>query len=41
MTKLVLNFLRDDPGATALEYGLTATGIAIAIVEAVSIWARP
>ena len=35
MTKLVLKFLRDDSGATAIEYGLIAAGIAIAIVGAV------
>jgi pilus assembly protein Flp/PilA len=33
MAKIVLNFLRDDSGATALEYGLIATGIAVAIVK--------
>jgi len=28
-------FLRDDSGATAIEYGLIAAGIAIAIITAV------
>ncbi len=31
MTKL-LQFFRDDSGATAIEYGLIAAGISIAIV---------
>jgi pilus assembly protein Flp/PilA len=30
-----LRFLTDDSGATAIEYGLIAAGIAIAIVAAV------
>jgi len=29
------NFLKDESGATAIEYGLIATGIAIAIITAV------
>jgi len=40
MTKFVLKFLLDGSGATALEYGLIVTGIALAIVKAVSMWAR-
>ena len=28
-------FLRDDSGATAIEYGLIAAGIAVAIIAAV------
>ena len=35
MTKIVLNFWRDETGATAIEYGLIAAGIAVAIVSAV------
>jgi pilus assembly protein Flp/PilA len=35
MTKIVLKFLRDDSGATAIEYGLIAAGIAVAIIGAV------
>jgi pilus assembly protein Flp/PilA len=31
----VLKFLRDDSGATAIEYGLIAAGIAIAIITVV------
>lgn len=31
MTKL-LQFVRDDSGATAIEYGLIAAGISVAIV---------
>jgi pilus assembly protein Flp/PilA len=29
-------FLRDDSGATAIEYALIATGIAVAIIAAVN-----
>ena len=36
MKKLVLGFLRDDSGATAIEYGLIAAGISIAIVAVVN-----
>lgn len=37
MMKTVFSaFLRDESGATAIEYGLIATGIAIAIIGAVS-----
>jgi len=35
MTTLVMRFLADDTGATAIEYGLIAAGIAIVIIEAV------
>jgi pilus assembly protein Flp/PilA len=31
-----LAFLKDDTGATAIEYGLIAAGIAIAIITAVN-----
>jgi pilus assembly protein Flp/PilA len=34
MTKL-FSFLRDDSGATAIEYGLIAAGIGVAIVVVV------
>ena len=33
---LLARFLRDDSGATAIEYGLIAAGIAIAIITAVN-----
>lgn len=36
MKGLVGVFLRDESGATAIEYGLIATGIAIAIIVAVN-----
>ena len=37
MMKTVFSaFLKDESGATAIEYGLIATGIAIAIIGAVS-----
>jgi pilus assembly protein Flp/PilA len=35
MTTLILRFLQDDTGATAIEYGLIAAGIAVAIIVAV------
>jgi pilus assembly protein Flp/PilA len=36
MRKLVLRFANDDTGATAIEYGLIAAGISIAIIAAVN-----
>ena len=36
MSEYISRFLRDDSGATAIEYGLIATGIAIAIIAAVN-----
>ncbi len=36
MTNLVLRFLRDDSGTTAIEYALIAAGVALAIVAAIS-----
>jgi len=35
MKKLMRDFCADETGATAVEYGLIATGIAIAIITAV------
>ena len=35
MKNLVSRFLKDESGATAIEYGLIAAGIAIAIITAV------
>ena len=35
MTKLVVRFTRDEDGATAIEYGLIAACIAVAIIVAV------
>ncbi|MFZ0779235.1 MAG: Flp family type IVb pilin, partial [Xanthobacteraceae bacterium] len=35
MTTLILRFLQDDTGATAIEYGLIAAGISVAIIVAV------
>lgn len=34
--KLITLFLKDEGGATAIEYGLIAAGIAIAIITAVN-----
>jgi pilus assembly protein Flp/PilA len=36
MTKLFARFLNDKSGATAIEYGLIAAGIALAIIAAVN-----
>jgi pilus assembly protein Flp/PilA len=36
MKTLVRCFLNDDGGATAIEYGLIAAGIAVAIITAVN-----
>ncbi len=36
MRKIVRNFLKDESGATAIEYGLIAAGIAVAIIAAVN-----
>ncbi len=35
MMKRIKAFLRDDEGATAIEYGLIAAGIAVAIIAVV------
>jgi pilus assembly protein Flp/PilA len=34
--RLVVNFLKDESGATAIEYGLIATGIAVAIIPVIT-----
>jgi pilus assembly protein Flp/PilA len=36
MNKLVSRFVKDESGATAIEYALIAAGIAIAIIAAVN-----
>jgi|RhiMethySRZTD1v2_1073278.scaffolds.fasta_scaffold01967_5 pilus assembly protein Flp/PilA len=36
MTSLVARFLKDESGATAIEYGLIAAGISIAIIVTVN-----
>jgi pilus assembly protein Flp/PilA len=36
MRDFVSNFGRDESGATAIEYGLIAAGIAVAIIAAVT-----
>ena len=36
MVQIFKNFLADESGATAIEYGLIAAGIAIAIITAVN-----
>jgi len=36
MKAIFVKFLRNESGATAIEYGLIATGIAIAIIAAVN-----
>ncbi len=35
MTKLIARFAKDESGATAIEYGLIAAGIAVAIIAVV------
>lgn len=37
MTKLISKFLRNESGATAIEYGLIAAGIAVVIIAAVQL----
>lgn len=36
MTRVFKNFLADESGATAIEYGLIAAGIALAIISVVN-----
>ena len=36
MKNLISRFLNDESGATAIEYGLIAAGIAVAIIAAVN-----
>ena len=36
MNNLFVRFLKDDSGATAIEYGLIAAGIAVAIISVVN-----
>ena len=35
MNKFITRFLKDESGATAIEYGLIAAGIAVVIIAAV------
>jgi pilus assembly protein Flp/PilA len=37
MSNLISRFLRDESGATAIEYGLIAAGIAVVIIAAVQL----
>jgi pilus assembly protein Flp/PilA len=36
MRCIIANFMKDESGATAIEYGLIAAGISIAIIVAVN-----
>jgi pilus assembly protein Flp/PilA len=36
MKRMLANFLADESGATAIEYGLIAAGIALAIIAVVN-----
>jgi pilus assembly protein Flp/PilA len=36
MRKLIARFVKDQAGATAIEYGLIAAGISVAIIVAVN-----
>jgi pilus assembly protein Flp/PilA len=39
VTKTILRFICDETGATAIEYGLIAAGISVAIIATVaSVW---
>ena len=35
MTNIIARFIRDESGVTAIEYGLIAAGIAVAIITVV------
>lgn len=37
MKNLIARFAKDESGATAIEYGLIASGIAVAIITAVNL----
>ena len=37
MTQFVRSFIKNESGATAIEYGLIAAGIAVAIIAAVGL----
>jgi pilus assembly protein Flp/PilA len=36
MSRLIENFITDETGATAIEYGLIAAGISVAIIAVVN-----
>ena len=36
MKRILLNFLSNESGATAIEYGLIAAGISLAIIDVVN-----
>ena len=36
MSRLIVRFQKDEAGATAIEYGLIAAGIAVAIIAVVA-----
>jgi pilus assembly protein Flp/PilA len=36
MTSIIKSFIKDESGATAIEYGLIAAGISVAIITAVN-----
>jgi len=36
MRKMIIDFVKDQAGATAIEYGLIAAGISVAIIVAVN-----
>ncbi|MCB1507797.1 MAG: Flp family type IVb pilin [Hyphomicrobiaceae bacterium] len=40
MTKFLTRFAKDESGATAIEYGLIAAGIAVVIIGAVRLAGR-
>ena len=36
MTRVIMEFAKDESGATAIEYGLIAAGISVAIIDVVN-----
>jgi pilus assembly protein Flp/PilA len=36
MTRVIMEFAKDESGATAIEYGLIAAGISVAIIAVVN-----
>ena len=41
MTKFMTRFVRDESGATAIEYGLIAALMAVAVIAAVTLLKQP
>ena len=41
MKNLISRFVKDESGATAIEYGLIAAGISLAIIAVVMVYTKP